>query len=91
MNTEEFDPTDPFNDEEFEFEVVQEHDPEAVDDAIQTAYKKQMTALEKLILPLLNNLMKNPEAETIKWPNRSTAIKGQIAKITAITKTSLKY
>ncbi len=22
------------------------------------------------IVPLLNNLMKNPEIETIKWPNR---------------------
>jgi hypothetical protein len=91
MTTDEFDPTDPFNDEEFEFEVVQEHDPEAVDDVIQTAYKKQMAALEKLIIPLLNNLMKNPDAETIKWPNRSTAIKSQITKITAITKNSLKY
>ena len=87
----EFNPLDPFNDEEFEFEVVEEHDPDAVDNAIQAAYKKQMTALEKLILPLLNNLMKNPEADTIKWPNRETAIKGQMAKITAITKTPLKY
>jgi glutaredoxin 2 len=86
-----FNPEDPFNDEEFEFETVEEHDPDAVNDAIQTAYKKQMQALEKLIVPVLNNLMKNPEAETIKWPNRVTAIKNQITKITAITRTSLKY
>jgi hypothetical protein len=88
---EDFDPTDPFNDEQFEFEVVEEHDAEAADDAIQSAYKKQMSSLEKLIIPLLTNLMKNPEAETIKWPNRETAIKTQIAKITAITKNPLKY
>ena len=86
-----FNPLDPFNDEEFEFEIIEEQDPEAIDGAIQTAYKKQMAALEKLILPLLNNLMKNPEADTIKWPNRESAIKNQIAKITAITKQQLKY
>jgi len=89
MNT--FNPFDPFNDEEFEFESVQEVNEQEIDDAIQTAYKKQMQALEKLIVPVLNNLMKNPEAETIKWPNRVTAIKNQITKITAITRTSLKY
>jgi glutaredoxin 2 len=86
-----FNPEDPFNDEAFEFETVEEHDPDAANDAIQTAYKKQMQVLEKLIIPVLNNLMKNPEAETIKWPNRVSAIKNQITKITAITRTSLKY
>jgi hypothetical protein len=50
-----------------------------------------MATLEKLILPLLNNLIKNPTSDTIKWPNRETAIKTQIAKITAITKSQLKY
>jgi glutaredoxin 2 len=86
-----FNPLDPFNDEDFEFEVVEEHDPTVVDDAIQTAYKKQMTALEKLIFPVLKNLMKNPENDTIKWPDRVDAIKSQMAKISAITKSKLTY
>lgn len=86
-----FNPLDPFNDEDFEFEVVEEHDPAVVDDAIQTAYKKQMTALEKLIFPVLKNLMKNPENDTIKWPDRVDAIKSQIAKISAITRSKLTY
>lgn len=86
-----FNPADPFNDEEFEFDAVQEIDPQEVHDTVQDAYKKQMQVLEKLILPILKNLMKNPENDTIKWPNRVDAIKSQIAKITAITKSKLNY
>lgn len=86
-----FNPADPFNDEEFEFDAVQEVDPQEVHDTVQDAYKKQMQVLEKLILPILKNLMKNPENDTIKWPNRVDAIKSQITKITAITKSKLNY
>ena len=86
-----FDPNDPFNDEEFEFEIVETEDPDTVNAKVQTAYKKQMAALEKLILPFMKNLMKNSESETIKWPNREAPIKAQIEKITAITKTPLKF
>lgn len=82
-----FNPLDPFNDEEFEFDVVQE----IAHDVVQTAYKKQMQSLEKLILPVLKNLMKNPESDIIKWPNRTDAIKTQIAKITDITRSKLQY
>jgi glutaredoxin 2 len=87
----EFNPFDPFNDEEFEFETIQEIDEQEVHDTVQDAYKKQMQALEKLIVPLLKNLMKNPTVETIKWPNRADAIKSQLAKITTITKSKLEY
>ena len=34
----------------------------------------KLKAVEVLILPLLVNLMKNPEKETIKWPNRAPII-----------------
>lgn len=86
-----FDPHDPFNDEGFEFDTVETEDPKDLDERIQKAYKKHMQALEKLILPVFKNLMKNPEAETIKWPNRTEAIKAQIEKITAVTKSKLEY
>jgi hypothetical protein len=86
-----FNPLDPFNDEEFEFETVEQIDEQEVHDAVQDAYKKQMQSLEKLILPLLKNLMKNPQVETIKWPNRADALKAQMSKITAITKSKLEY
>ena len=86
-----FNPEDPFNDEEFVFEAVEVEDPNTVNTKVQAAYKKQMQALEKLIIPFLKNLMKNPETDTIKWPNREEPIKAQIEKITAITKTPLKF
>jgi hypothetical protein len=86
-----FNPHDPFNDEEFEFEIVESEDPQIVEDRIQKAYKKQMQTLEKMIIPVLKNLMKNPENDTIKWPNRTDAIQSQINKITAITKNKLEY
>lgn len=53
---------------------------------LEDVYKEQMKKLEKLILPLLYNLMKNPENEYIKWPNRTTIVQKQINKIVAITR-----
>ena len=86
-----FNPDDPFNDEEFEFEAVETTDPDEIHAKVQKAYKKQMQALEKLVLPFMKNLMKNPDVETIKWPNRVEPIKKQIEKITAITKAELEF
>ena len=42
--------------------------------------------LEKMIIPLLKNLMKNPEKEYIYWPNRTDKIQKQIDKILEITR-----
>jgi len=53
---------------------------------LEDVYKDQMRKVEKLILPLLHNLMKNPENEYIKWPGRTDIIQSQINKIVAITR-----
>ena len=53
---------------------------------IEKDVKAKLTTLEKLILPLLVNLMKNPEKDTIKWPGRAPIIEKQIEKILAITR-----
>ena len=53
---------------------------------LETIYKDQMRKVERLILPLLHNLMKNPENEYIKWPNRTNIVQSQINKIVAITR-----
>ena len=53
---------------------------------LEEVYKGQMKKLEKLVLPLLYNLMKNPENEYIKWPGRTTIVQKQINKIVAITR-----
>jgi hypothetical protein len=48
--------------------------------------KEKLQAVERMILPLLINLMKNPEKEYIHWPNRSDKISAQIDKITTLTR-----
>ena len=53
---------------------------------LETIYKDLMKKVEKLILPLLHNLMKNPENEYIKWPGRTEIVQKQINKIVAITR-----
>jgi hypothetical protein len=46
----------------------------------------KLQEVENLILPLLNNLMKNKEKEYIYWPNREAIINQQIERITKITR-----
>ena len=53
---------------------------------IEKDVKAKLASLEKMILPLLVNLMKNPEKDTIKWPGRAPIIEKQIEKILAITR-----
>ena len=48
--------------------------------------KQVFKGLEKMIIPLLKNLMKNPEKEYIYWPNRTDKIQKQIDKILEITR-----
>ena len=53
---------------------------------IEKDVRDKLVAVEKLILPLLVNLMKNPEKDTIKWPGRVPIIEKQIEKILSITR-----
>ena len=64
---------------DFGFTAVDENELEAVQQATQVA-NDALTTQEKLdklynaIVPLLNNLKKNPEKEYILWPNRLTKV-----------------
>lgn len=40
--------------------------------------------IRRMIMPLLNNLMKNPEKDTIIWPDRVARIKQFIRKMDEI-------
>lgn len=51
-----------------------------------TELKQKLQTVEKLILPLLVNLMKNPEKEYIHWPNRVPLIEKQMERILSITR-----
>ena len=55
-------------------------------DILKKKHKEQMLKLEKMIMPLLYNLRKNPEDIYIKWPNRKEVIDKQIKKIVSITR-----
>ena len=43
--------------------------------------KDKVQGLKDMIMPLLNNLMKNPEKDTIVWPDREKKIKSFIKKM----------
>ena len=64
---------------DFGFTAVDEHELEAVQKATTQAATVEQTAsatqdkidrLYNAIIPLLNNLKKNPEKDYILWPNR---------------------
>jgi len=55
-------------------------------DILQKKHKEDLLKVEKMIMPLLYNLMKNPEDVYIKWPNRKEIIQKQINKIVVITR-----
>lgn len=48
--------------------------------------KQKLLQVEQLIMPLLVNLMKNPDKDYIHWPNRTPLIQSQIDKILSITR-----
>jgi hypothetical protein len=47
---------------------------------------ERLQKIENLILPLLNNLMLNPDNPIIKWPNRESIIKEKINELLALTR-----
>ena len=49
-------------------------------------YTTRMREIEKLIMPLLLHLKKNPSKEYIYWPNRTAKIDEQIKRILAFTR-----
>jgi hypothetical protein len=57
---------------------------------INLKYKSRMLAVEKLIVPLIQNLQKDGETkEYIKWPNRTSILESQKTKILQITRSEI--
>jgi hypothetical protein len=48
---------------------------------LQAQNQDKVEGLRNMIIPLLNNLMKNPEKDTIVWPSREKTIKAFIKKM----------
>lgn len=53
---------------------------------IEKDVKEKLVKLENMIMPLLVNLMNNPEKDYIKWPNRKPMIEDFVSKLLAITR-----
>ena len=54
--------------------------------AMRSDCKSKLLEVEALILPLLNNLMANPQKEYIHWANRTERLSAQIDRITRVTR-----
>ena len=90
------------DDFDFGFSIVDENELEAVtkvesklqetSSSVQAATAEVKTIQAKMdkmynaVIPLLNNLQKNPEKEYIYWPNRKEIIERQIQRILSITR-----
>lgn len=53
---------------------------------LESDVASKLKDVELLILPLLQNLKKNPEKDYIHWPNRTAIIDKQIERILAVTR-----
>lgn len=53
---------------------------------IERDVKGKLKTVEGMIMPLLVNLMKNPEKDYIKWPNRTAMIEKFIDQLLAVTR-----
>lgn len=59
---------------------------EAEKDRLESDLKDKINDLEKIIMPLLVNLLKTSDKEYIYWPNRQATVQGQIDKVLEITR-----
>jgi hypothetical protein len=56
----------------------------AADKSELMKWKSKCSEMHSMIMPLLNNLKKNPDKPTIVWPNREEKINEFIAKLNAV-------
>ena len=59
---------------------------EAAKDKLESKYKDRLYEVEKLVMPLLVNLLKTSDKEYIYWPDRKDQVEGQIDKLLGYTR-----
>lgn len=78
---------------DFGFTAMDAEELDAVQDSVLAAQKAQevssdvqnkIDALYNMIMPLLNNLQKNPEKEYIYWPNRMDKVEAFRDQLTEV-------
>jgi hypothetical protein len=59
-------------------------------DVVKTTTEQEVRGkliqVEKMVMPLLVNLLKTSDREYIHWPNREKTVQAQIDKLLAITR-----
>jgi len=53
---------------------------------VEAEVKEKLQEVEKLMMPLLVNLLKSADKEYIRWANREEAVQKQIDKLLALTR-----
>ncbi|CAB4124351.1 hypothetical protein UFOVP49_189 [uncultured Caudovirales phage] len=51
----------------------------------ETTYAEKLKAVEAIVVPFMQNLMKDPDKVMIRWPNRKDIVEKQLKRILAIT------
>ena len=78
-----------YGDNDFGFTAVDESEYNAViaqkDETVEE-YKSRLQQVEKIVMPLLINLLKTADQPIIKWPNRKPILEAQIQKIVTLTR-----
>ena len=59
---------------------------ESEKDRLQAELSEKVEDLEKIIMPLLVNLLKTSDKEYIYWPKRKDTVQDQIDRVLAITR-----
>jgi ABC-type phosphate transport system auxiliary subunit len=82
------------SDDDFGFSAVSEDELKQLERELQQVAEKnsetamvaesKLDAIYKAVIPLLNNLMKNPEKEYIYWPDRQVKVKAFMEKLEKI-------
>jgi len=74
--------------DDFGFSLVSEAELKSVEESLtqqveetSTQMQAKLEGLVKMVMPLLDNLMQNPEKEYIYWPNRQEKIKAFKTKL----------
>ena len=78
-----------YGDKDFGFTAVDEAEYNAFiaqkDETVEE-YKSRLQQVEKIVMPLLINLLKTADQPIIKWPNRKPILEAQIQKIVTLTR-----
>ena len=72
--------------QELAISQIEVNKAEAAKDKLEAAYKDRLHEVEKLVMPLLVNLLKTSDKEYIYWPDRKDQVEGQIDKLLSYTR-----